>query len=82
MAISSEYTYWHLTPHGWVDGNSKTDSGNWSKSVPYDTFVTVKYQEVLEDDFSITKSTERTEVRADTARIQELESKFPFEFHI
>jgi len=82
MAISSEYTYWHLTPNGWVDGNSKTDSGSWSKSVPFDTFVTVKYEEVLEDDFSISKNIERTEIRDDANRIQELEAKFPFEFHI
>lgn len=82
MAISSEYTHWHLTPHGWVEGSSKNNSGNWTKSVPYDAYLTIKYQEVLEDDFSTTKTTERIEVRNDTSRIEELEAKFPFEFHI
>ena len=81
MALTREYTYWHLTPHGWVEGKSQTDSGIWQKSVPFDTVLTVKYEEVLGDDLSMTKTTERTEVKS-KALIEELETKFPFKFYI
>jgi len=80
MALTTEYTYWHLTPHGWLESRSQTDSGIYAKSVPFDTVLTVKYEEVVGDDLVLTKTTERTEVKKHL--IEELEAKFPITFHI
>lgn len=43
MALSKEYTLWHLTPTGWVSGDSKTDFKFTQKDAPSDTVLTIKY---------------------------------------
>jgi hypothetical protein len=46
MAISRQWTEWHLTPAGWVSGSSRRDSeGNVWRDEPEDRVMTFVYQE-------------------------------------
>ena len=46
MAISRQWTEWHLTPQGWVSGSSRRDGeGNVWRDEPGDRVVTFVYQE-------------------------------------
>lgn len=48
MSASHEWTDWHLTPTGWVEGTSKLDSGaTHEKPVPADRVLTVRWDEFL-----------------------------------
>lgn len=78
MALSKEYTYWHLTPNGWIAGDTKTDFGNKSVEQPKDTVLTIIYNEVINHGIKIEKSTERQEISKDIAFIKSLETQFPF----
>ena len=46
MAISRQWTEWHLTPGGWVSGSSRRDgAGNVWRDEPEDRVITFVYQE-------------------------------------
>ncbi len=46
MAISRQWTEWHLTPGGWVSGSSRRDGeGNVWRDEPEDRIITFVYQE-------------------------------------
>jgi hypothetical protein len=46
MAVSREWTEWHLTPAGWVSGSSrKAGEGNVWRDEPEDRIITFVYQE-------------------------------------
>jgi hypothetical protein len=46
MAISRQWTEWHLTPTGWVSGSSRRDGeGNVWREEPNDRVITFVYQE-------------------------------------
>ena len=46
MAISRQWTEWHLTPAGWVSGSSRRDGeGNVWRDEPDDRVITFVYQE-------------------------------------
>jgi hypothetical protein len=45
MAISRQWTEWHLTPAGWVSGSSRRDGeGNVWRDEPKDRAITFVYQ--------------------------------------
>ena len=49
MAISRQWTEWHLTPAGWVSGSSRRDgAGNVWRDEPEDRVVTFVYQEQVD----------------------------------
>ena len=49
MAISRQWTEWHLTPRGWVSGSSRRDGeGNVWRDEPEDRIVTFDYQEQID----------------------------------
>ncbi len=49
MAISRQWTEWHLTPGGWVSGSSRRDGeGNVWRDEPEDRVVTFVYQEQID----------------------------------
>jgi hypothetical protein len=49
MAISRQWTEWHLTPAGWVSGSSRRDGeGNVWRDEPVDRLVTFVYQEQID----------------------------------
>lgn len=83
MAFSKEYTFWHLTPNGWVSGDSKTDFNKWSVDAPIDTLLTIKYEERMSHSFGPVKtSMERYNEIADKVLLKNLETKFPFKGYI
>ena len=46
MAVSREWTEWHLTPAGWVSGSSRrAGEGNVWRDEPEDRIITFVYQE-------------------------------------
>ena len=48
MALSSEWTEWHLTPDGWVEGSSQIDPGRIiSVDPPNNRLLTVKIEEEI-----------------------------------
>lgn len=49
MAVSREWTEWHLTPGGWVSGSSRrTGEGNVWRDEPEDRVITFVYQEQID----------------------------------
>jgi hypothetical protein len=49
MAISRQWTEWHLTPAGWVSGSSRRDGeGNVWRDEPQDRALTFVYQEQID----------------------------------
>ena len=45
MAVSREWTEWHLTPTGWVSGsNRRSGEGNVWRDEPEDRVITFVYQ--------------------------------------
>jgi hypothetical protein len=83
MALSYEYTFWHLTPNGWISGDSKTDFDRKSVDTPKDTVLTIRYEEKLNHPSQGVKtSIERHQVSSDLELIKSLEAKFPFKGHI
>jgi hypothetical protein len=53
MAISSEWTIWHLTPTGWRQGDGQLDSGPVSNGpVPIDRVLSFRYREVVRRPYS------------------------------
>ena len=49
MAISRQWTEWHLTPRGWVSGSSRRDGeGNVWRDEPEDRIITFVYQEQID----------------------------------
>jgi hypothetical protein len=47
MAISKQWTEWHLTPAGWVSGSTRRDGeGNVWRDEPEDRVVSFVYQEI------------------------------------
>src|SRR5277367_6000082 len=48
MAVSRQWTEWHLTPAGWVSGSSRRDGeGNVWRDEPHDRVITFVYQEQM-----------------------------------
>lgn len=84
MAFSKEYTYWHLTPNGWVKGGSKTDYGNIdSIPTPIDIVLTIKYEEYMGSSFSKVKVTEEISFEiTDKNLIDKLKTMYPFNPHL
>ncbi|MBM6500188.1 hypothetical protein [Flavobacterium macrobrachii] len=83
MALSKEYTYWHLTPNGWFSGDSKTDFNSWSVDAPIDTVLTIKYEEKVSHSMSgLETSIERYNEIEDKSLVKNLELKFPFKGYI
>jgi hypothetical protein len=49
MAISRQWTEWHLTPAGWVSGSTRRDGkGNVWRDEPEDRLITFVYQEQID----------------------------------
>jgi hypothetical protein len=49
MAISKQWTEWHLTPGGWVSGSSRRDGqGNVWRDEPEERVITFVYQEQID----------------------------------
>jgi hypothetical protein len=49
MAISRQWTEWHLTPAGWVSGSTRRDGkGNVWRDEPEDRVITFVYQEQID----------------------------------
>ncbi|WP_139958344.1 hypothetical protein [Flavicella sediminum] len=84
MATSNEYTYWHLTPTGWVSGDSKTDFNKKSNKLkPTNTVLTILYKEFLGHPFAKLEITqERIFEIEDKELIKDLEAKYQFPEHI
>jgi len=51
MALSKEWTEWHLTPRGWECGSTKTDfaSTTVERPPPADRVLTVRFHERVSD---------------------------------
>lgn len=48
MSASHEWTDWHLTPDGWVDGSSQADfAGVQERPIPQNRVLTVRWVEFL-----------------------------------
>ncbi|TVZ48644.1 hypothetical protein [Olleya sp. Hel_I_94] len=83
MALSKEYTYWHLTQNGWVSGDSKTDFNRWSITAPDDTVLTVVYHEKVTHRLDgLHTSIERVSKIDNKELVQSLEKKHPFKGYI
>lgn len=84
MALSKEYTHWHLTPNGWIAGEARTDFANFfDVPIPKDRVLTIKYQEEMSSAFSpLVKSEEIVFEIEDKEFVKELQNKFHFNFHI
>ncbi|NEI54298.1 hypothetical protein GR200_32710 [Rhizobium leguminosarum] len=52
MSASNEWTEWHLTPLGWVRGDTKTDFAKTDKPIPENRVQTVEHREFLSSSFS------------------------------
>ena len=51
MAVSRQWTEWHLTPAGWVSGSSRRDGeGNVWRDEPEERVITFVYQEQIDKD--------------------------------
>jgi hypothetical protein len=78
MSLSNEWTEYHLTPRGWVEGSSRVDIGNvTTMPIPADRVLTKTYHETQSSSFS--KMHKRTEEdwRSDNEMlIRELLQKF------
>lgn len=49
MAISKQWTEWHLTPAGWVSGSTRRDGeGNVWRDEPEDRVLSFVYQEQID----------------------------------
>ncbi len=49
MAISKQWTEWHLTPAGWVSGSTRRDGeGNVWRDEPEDRVLSFVYQEIID----------------------------------
>ncbi|PZR18901.1 MAG: hypothetical protein DI539_15910 [Flavobacterium psychrophilum] len=82
MALSYEYTYWHLTPNGWVAGDSKTDFNSWNKPTPAETLKTVRYTEKLGHNFYLEKDIETVYETLNKTLLENAEKSFPFKGRI
>lgn len=48
MSASHEWTDWHLTANGWVEGSSQLDfAGVQEKPIPQDRVLTIRWDEFL-----------------------------------
>lgn len=84
MALSKEYTHWHLTPNDWIAGETRTDFSNFfAVPIPDDRVLTILYEEVMTSAFSKVITTEEIifEIE-DKNYINELKQKFPINLYI
>lgn len=84
MGLSKEYTYWHLTPNGWIPGETRIDFGTiFNIPIPNDRVLTIKYEETMSSGFSDLKKTEEVifEIE-DKNTIIKLRKIFPLDFQI
>ena len=74
MALSNEWTEWHLTPTGWKGGKCKTDfaaTTNTDKETPADRVLTVKFSDYRSSMYS-KPDQEHTELwRSDDSKVVE-----------
>lgn len=82
--LSKEYTEWHLTPSGWVEGNCKLDFVGLKKApTPEDTVLSKKYKESMASAYSpLVKEITEIWTNGNEEEITELEKKFPFPNHL
>jgi len=54
MALSKEWTDWHLTLNGWVSGSRKTDFADTTRNedAPADRVLTVRFSEHISSMYS------------------------------
>lgn len=80
MAHEDEWTEWHLTPTGWIRGNSKTThSAIKERQKPEDAVLTKRYRELQTDTHAKTKiSQEEVWSNTDKATIVNLKRLWPF----
>lgn len=79
--LSKEYTIWHLTPDGWIEGTYKQDFvGVTQKPIPKNRVLSCKYQETIPTIASpnLTKGTVQIWTNGNEKIISMLEKKFPF----
>lgn len=73
MALSREWTEWHLTPQGWVAGTANLDSSLRQKPTPPDRALTFRYHETMRSPFKPPEeSLEEVWRSDDRAKIDEL----------
>lgn len=52
MAASNEWTEYHLTPTGWIEGNCQTDFKYTEKPIPADRVATYTHSQYVSSVFS------------------------------
>jgi hypothetical protein len=53
MSTSNEWSLWHLTAGGWIQGTKNQDLGNKvERPIPSDTVLTCRYRELMSASFS------------------------------
>lgn len=76
MAISNEWTEWHLTPRGWEAGSKKRDhSGTHRVERPQDAVLTCTYYDIRTGPGSQPYDTEDYRI-GDDSLVHELLGKF------
>ncbi|CAG1007652.1 hypothetical protein ANAEL_03565 [Anaerolineales bacterium] len=77
MAISDEWTEWHLTPGGWRPGSYETDSNSGQIAPPEDRVMTCIYRETMSGPSDRPSESVTEEWRTDNAAVlQALLDKF------
>lgn len=78
MSASNEWTEYHLTPKGWVEGSCQVDfAGVQHKEPPPDRVITERYREELSSSFSkVHRTTTVQWMSGDTATIARLKGQF------
>jgi hypothetical protein len=81
MAISRQWTEWHLTPTGWVSGSSRRDGeGNVWRDEPNDRVVTFVYQQQTDkahpEGHATVQESWRSKVAGATATIEQLLAQY------
>jgi len=76
MAASREWTEWHLTPSGWVAGNTKLDGPYRERPTPADRVKTCEYREELSSIYSTNERTVRLLWEGDSEQAAALEAMY------
>jgi hypothetical protein len=72
MSASHEWTDWHLTPNGWIEGSYQVDfAGVTERPIPPDRVMTVRWDEFLGALQGKMHRTHREQWRSDDAAIVE-----------
>lgn len=76
MSASNEWTEWHLTPRGWIAGDTQLDGPRYDRPTPDDRVMTCEYREFVSSPFSPLEITVTVRWVGDSARAAALEAKF------